>query len=73
MKKLAVISLAAIFVLILVSFSHGQTLFDNGLKEFNQENYEEALSYFLQGPGSRKRVFADRLLCGSYIQGHGKI
>lgn len=54
MKKVGIISLAAIFVLILVSFSQGQTLFDSGLKEFNQENYEEALSYFLQARDAEK-------------------
>ncbi len=46
-KKLAIISLAAIFIFILVPFAQAQSLFDSGLKEFNQENYEEALSYFL--------------------------
>jgi len=54
MKKSAVISLVAIFVIVLVSFSQAQTLFDSGLKEFNQENYEEALSYFLQAREAEK-------------------
>lgn len=54
MKKLAAISLAFIFILILVSFSQAQTLFDKGVKEFNQENYEEALPYFLQAREAEK-------------------
>lgn len=48
MKKIAVISVAAIFVFILACVSQAQTPFDNGLKELRQENYEEALQYFLK-------------------------
>ncbi|MBP1748415.1 MAG: tetratricopeptide repeat family protein [Deltaproteobacteria bacterium] len=54
MKKSAVISLAAIFVFVLISFSQSQTLFDTGLKELNRENYEEALSYFLEAREAEK-------------------
>lgn len=48
MRGIAVISLALILVLILVPSLYAQTPFDDGLKEFNQENYEEALEYFLR-------------------------
>lgn len=48
MKRLVVMSLAAAFIFAAVSFSLAQTPFDEGLRELNQENYEEALSYFLQ-------------------------
>jgi tetratricopeptide (TPR) repeat protein len=50
MKKVAVIALPAILALILVPFLslNAQTPFDDGLKEFQQENYEEALAYFLK-------------------------
>lgn len=48
MKRLAVISLVAILLSILVPCLHAQTPFDDGLKEFQKENYEEALAYFLK-------------------------
>ncbi|MEN6615626.1 MAG: tetratricopeptide repeat protein [Syntrophorhabdus sp.] len=48
MKRLILISLSAIYFLAFISVAHSQTAFDNGLKEFNQENYEEALTYFLK-------------------------
>lgn len=54
MKRLAVVSLVAVLVLVLVSFSQAQVPFDEGLKEFNQENYEEALSHFLQARAADK-------------------
>jgi tetratricopeptide (TPR) repeat protein len=54
MKRLFVISLSAICLLVFTSISDSQTLFDNGLKEFNQENYEEALSYFLEAKSAEK-------------------
>ncbi len=49
---------AALFVLCILffvtSFVHGQSLFDQGLKEFKEENYEEALSYFLEARSADK-------------------
>ncbi len=45
---MVLISLAAISIIFLVSFSQAATFFDDGLKEFEQENYEEALSLFLK-------------------------
>ena len=38
----------------MISIARGQTLFDLGLKEFNQENYEEALPYFLEARSAEK-------------------
>ncbi len=48
MKKIAMISLAAILLFTLVPCLRAQTAFDEGLKELQQENYEEALAYFLK-------------------------
>jgi len=40
--------LAVCFLVLVISSGHGRTLFDQGLNEFNQENYEEALPLFLE-------------------------
>ncbi len=36
------------FLISAICPAHGQTLFDQGLAELNQENYEEALPFFLE-------------------------
>lgn len=44
----ALIFLATLFLGTNAGAQTAQTLFNQGLKEFNEENYEEALGYFLQ-------------------------
>jgi len=46
MKKIFCIFLS--FFLFFVGSVHSQTLFDNGLKDFKDENYEEALQSFIE-------------------------
>jgi len=49
MERLRMSSLLAIYFLVCMAcLAHGQTLFDQGLREFSQENYEEALPFFLE-------------------------
>ncbi len=49
MERVRASSLLAVFFLIFMAcFCQGQTLFEQGLKEFGQENYEEALPFFLE-------------------------
>lgn len=59
MKKLVLFSIFCFF--IFVSHSYAQSPFDKGLEELKNENYEEALEYFLQAyklePKSSKIAF----------------
>ncbi|MBP7528407.1 MAG: tetratricopeptide repeat protein [Syntrophorhabdaceae bacterium] len=55
MKRILASSLFALCLMVsMISPAGGQTLFDQGFKEYGQENYEEALTYFLEAYSADK-------------------
>ena len=53
-RVLASCLLVLCFLFTAAPLVHGQSLFEQGLKEFNAENYEEALPYFLEAHSADK-------------------
>lgn len=47
-SKLIYIVIIPLFFILLTGNAYSESSFDKGMKEFKEENYEEALSYFIQ-------------------------